>query len=115
MLRNVGDLSVFARFVQLCAGRTAQLANLSSLADDCGISQPTAKAWLSILEASFVVFLLPPFQANLRKRLVKMPKLHFYDTGLVCYLLGIRSSEHLLSHPLRGPFQRLPSSVPIKA
>lgn len=102
-LRNVGDLSGFARFVQLCAGRTAQLANLSSLASDCGISQPTAKAWLSILEASFVVFLLPSFHTNLRKRLVKMPKLHFYDTGLVCHLLGIRTAEQLHSHPLRGP------------
>ena len=102
-LRNVGDLSAFGRFVQLCAGRTAQLANLSSLADDCGISQPTAKAWLSMLEASFVVFRLAPFHSNLRKRLVKMPKLHFYDTGLVCQLLGIRTPEQLLSHPLRGP------------
>ncbi len=101
-LRNVGDLSAFGRFVQLCAGRTAQLANLSSLADDCGVSQPTAKAWLSILEASFVVFLLPPFHTNLRKRLVKMPKLHFYDTGLACHLLGIRTTEQLVSHPLRG-------------
>lgn len=102
-LRNVGDLSAFRRFVQLCAGRTAQLANLSSLADDCGVSQPTAKSWLSILEASFVVFLLPPYHSNLRKRLVKMPKLHFYDTGLACQLLGIRKSEQLVSHPLRGP------------
>ena len=102
-LRNVGDLSDFGRFVQLCAGRTAQLANLSSLADDCGVSQPTAKAWLSILEASFVVFLLPPFHTNLRKRLVKMPKLHFYDTALACHLLGIRTPEQLVSHPLRGP------------
>ena len=102
-LRNVGDLSAFGRFVQLCAGRTAQLANLSSLADDCGVSQPTAKAWLSILEAGFVVFLLPPFHTNLRKRLVKMPKLHFYDTALACHLLGIRTAEQLVSHPLRGP------------
>ena len=101
-LRNVGDLSAFGRFVQLCAGRTGQLANLSSLAGDCGLSQPTAKAWLSILEASFVVFLLPPFHANLRKRLVKTPKLHFYDTGLVCSLLGIRTPDQLHSHPLRG-------------
>ncbi len=101
-LRNVGDLSAFGRFLQLCAGRTAQLANLSSLADDCGISQPTAKAWLSILEASYVVFLLQPFHTNLRKRLVKMPKLHFYDTGLVCNLLGIRTPDQLHSHPLRG-------------
>lgn len=102
-LRNVGDLSLFNRFVQLCAGRTAQLANLSALADDCGVTQPTAKAWLSILEASFVVFLLQPFHANLRKRLVKMPKLHFYDTGLVCHLLDIRDPDQLRSHPLRGP------------
>ena len=102
-LRNVGDLSAFGRFVQLCAGRTAQLANFSSLADDCGVSQPTAKAWLSLMEASFVVFLLPPFHSNHRKRLVKTPKLHFYDTGLVCHLLGIRTPEQLVSHPLRGP------------
>ena len=102
-LRNVGDLSSFGRFLELCAGRTAQLANLSALAGDCGISQPTAKAWLSILEASFVVFLLRPLHTNLRKRMVKMPKLHFYDTGLVCYLLGIRTAEQLHSHPLRGP------------
>ena len=100
---NVGDLTAFQRFVQLCAGRTAQLLNYSALAGDCGISQPTAKAWLSILEAGFVVFRLPALRSNLRKRLVKMPKLHFYDTGLVCWLLGIRNAEQLHSHPLRGP------------
>ncbi len=86
----------------MCAGRTAQLLNYSSLANDCGISQPSARAWLSILEASFVVFRLPAFHANMRKRLVKMPKLHFYDTGLVCWLLGIRQPGQLRSHPLRG-------------
>jgi len=101
-ISRIGDLATFQRFVQLCAGRTAQLLNYSSLAGDCGISQPTAKAWLSILEAGFMVFRLPPFHANLRKRLVKMPKLHFYDTGLVCWLLGIRTPGHLRSHPLRG-------------
>ena len=100
---NVGDLSTFQRFVELCAGRTAQLINLSGLAGDCGVSQPTARAWLSILEASFIVFRLPPFHTNLGKRLVKMPKLHFYDTGLVCWLIGIRTPEQLRSHPLRGP------------
>lgn len=100
---NVGDLGTFQRFLQLCAGRTAQLLNYSSLANDCGISQPTAKAWMNLLEASFVVFRLPAFHANIRKRLVKMPKLFFHDTGLACWLLGIRSSEQLLSHPLRGP------------
>ena len=100
---NVGDLTTFQRFVELCAGRTAQLINYSALASDCGVSQPTARAWLGILEASFIVFRLPPFHSNLGKRLVKMPKLHFYDTGLVCWLIGIRTPEQLRSHPLRGP------------
>ena len=102
-LRNIGDLTTFQRFVELCAGRTAQPLNHASLANDCGISQPTAKAWLSILETSFVVFRLPPFHANLRKRLVKMPKLYFGDVGLACWLLGIREPRQLRSHPLRGP------------
>ena len=102
-ISNVGDLTTFQRFVELCAGRTAQLLNYSSLAGDCGISQPTAKAWLSVLEASFVAFRLPAYHANLRKRLVRMPKLYFHDTGLVCWLLGIRRPEQLRSHPLRGP------------
>lgn len=102
-ISNVSDLATFQRFIELCAGRTAQLLNYSSLANDCGISQPSAKAWLSILEASFIAFRLPAFHANLRKRLVKMPKLFFYDTGLACWLLGIREPEQLRSHPLRGP------------
>ena len=101
-ISNVGDLTTFQRFVELCAGRTAQLLNYSSLAADCGISQPSAKAWLSVLETSFIAFRLPAFHANLRKRLVKMPKLHFYDSGLVCWLLGVRTVEQLRSHPLRG-------------
>ncbi len=101
-ISNVGDLTTFQRFVTLCAGRTAQLLNYSSLAGDCGISQPTAKAWLGILETSFVTFRLPALYAKLRKRLVKMPKLHFYDTGLVCWLLGIRDPNQLRAHPLRG-------------
>ena len=101
-ISGVGDLTTFQRFVELCAGRTAQLLNYSSLADDCGISQPTAKAWFSILEASFIAFHLPPFSMKFRKRLIKMPKLYFHDTGLACWLLGIRESEQLRSHPLRG-------------
>ena len=101
-ISNVGDLTTFQRFVALCAGRTAQLLNLSSLATDCGIAQPTVKAWLSVLEASFIAFRLPTYSGNLRKRLVKMPKLHFYDTGLVCWLLGIRTVAQLRTHPLRG-------------
>ena len=101
-ISNIGDLTTFQRFVELCAGRTAQLLNYSALVSDCGISQPTAKAWLSVLEMSFIAFRLQPYHSNLRKRLVKMPKLHFYDTGLVCWLLGIRTPSQLRSHPLRG-------------
>ena len=102
-ITNVGDLAMFQRFVELCAGRTAQLLNYSTLAGDCGVSQPTAKNWLSVLEASFIAFRVPAFHAHPRKRLVKMPKLYFYDTGLVCWLLGIRQPDQLHSHPLRGP------------
>jgi predicted AAA+ superfamily ATPase len=101
-IAKVGDLTTFQRFIELCAGRTGQLLNLSGLASDTGISQPTAKSWLSILETSFIVFRLPAFHANHRKRLVRMPKLHFHDTGLVCRLLGIRTVDHLHTHPLRG-------------
>ncbi len=101
-ITQIGDLLLFQRFVELCAGRTGQLLNHSSLAADCGISQPTAKSWLSVLEASFIVFRLPAFHTNARKRLVKMPKLHFHDSGLVCWLLGIRTPDQLRSHPLRG-------------
>ena len=101
-ISNIGDLVTFQRFVELCAGRTGQLLNYSSLAADCGVSQPTAKAWLSVLETSFIAFRLPAFHTNLRKRLVKMPKLHFHDTGLACWLLGVRTSDQLRSHPLRG-------------
>ena len=102
MMKNIGDLTTFQRFVELCATRTAQLLNYASLAGDCGISQPSAKSWISLLEATNLVFRLTPFHANLRKRIVKMPKLHFIDTGLLCFLLGIRSVEHLQTHPLAG-------------
>jgi len=101
-ISNVGDLIAFQRFVQLCAGRTGQLLSFSALASDCGVSQPTAKAWLSVLETSFMTFRLPPWRAGVRKRLIKMPKLHFYDTGLLCRLLGICEIDHLRNHPLRG-------------
>lgn len=101
-LANVGDLVAFQRFVQLSAGRVAQLLNFSSLAADCGVSQPTAKAWSSVLEASFIAFRLPSYHGNISKRLIKMPKLHFYDTGLACWLLGIRDTAQLDVHPLRG-------------
>jgi predicted AAA+ superfamily ATPase len=101
-LTHIGDMVTFQRFVQLCAGRTGQLLNISSLAADCGVSPPTAKSWLSVLEASFMVFRLPSYHGNVSKRLIKMPKLHFYDSGLACWLLGIREASQLSVHPLRG-------------
>jgi predicted AAA+ superfamily ATPase len=85
-----------------CAGRTGQLLNLSSLAADCGITHNTAKAWLSVLEASYLVYRLQPHHASFNKRLVKAPKLYFYDVGLACWLLGIQSPQQLEAHPLRG-------------
>lgn len=99
---KVGDLMTFTGFLRLCAGSTAQELNLSRLATDAGITQPTAKAWLSVLETSFLGFRLPPWHANLRKRWVKAPKFHFFDSGLACHLLGIQSPDQLRIHPLRG-------------
>jgi predicted AAA+ superfamily ATPase len=101
-LLNVGDLLGFQTFLRLVAGRTAQLVNLSSLGADAGVSHATARSWLSVLEAGYLVWRLPPFHANVSKRLIRTPKLHFLDSGLVCYLLGIRSPQHLKEHPLRG-------------
>jgi len=100
---NVGDLLVFSNFLKLCAGRTAQEINLSSLGSDAGISHNTARAWLSILETSYIIYRLPAWHTNIRKQVVKAPKLHFFDSGLVCYLLGIQEPGQLRHHPLRGP------------
>jgi predicted AAA+ superfamily ATPase len=101
-LLQVQDLDAFQRFVRLCAGRSGQLLNLSSLAADCGITHNTAKAWISVLEASYLLFQLRPHHANFNKRLVRAPKLYFHDTGLMCWLLGIQDSTQLAAHPLRG-------------
>lgn len=102
MIKNIGNLSKFKKFMVLCAARTGQLLNVSSLASDCGINAHTASSWLAVLEASFVIFLLRPHHENYSKRVVKMPKLYFFDTGLLCRLLGIQSIEQLQSHYLRG-------------
>jgi len=99
---NIGDLVAFQSFLRLAAGRTAQLLNLSGLGSDAGVTHGTARSWVSVLEASFVAHRLSPLHSNLSKRIVKTPKLHFFDTGLVCYLLGIRSPDDLRNHPLRG-------------
>ncbi len=101
-IKNIGDLAAFQRFVRLCAGRTGQLLNLSSLGDELGINYKTVSSWISILEASFIVFLLKPHHKNFNKRVVKQPKLYFFDTGLLCSLLGIESADQLRSHYLRG-------------
>ncbi|MBV6443277.1 MAG: ATP-binding protein [Haliscomenobacteraceae bacterium CHB4] len=101
-LSNIRDMRAFRQFLSLCAGRTGQLLNLANLARDCDISQPTAKAWLSILESSYILFLLQPYHKNYNKRIVKTPKLYFYDTGLACFLLGIRKTEDLEMFDLAG-------------
>ena len=101
-LINVRDLSAFQRFIRMCAARTGQLLNLSSLASDCGITHNTAAAWISVLEASYIVFLLRPHFSNFNKRMVKTPKLYFIDTGLAAWLLGVREQEQLNFHAQRG-------------
>lgn len=101
-LIHIRELRQFRSFLGLCAGRIGQLLNINALANECGISQPTAKAWLSVLESSYITFQLPPYFKNFSKRIVKSPKLYFYDTGLACHLLGIKTSTDLLHNPLKG-------------
>ena len=101
-LLDIKDLRSFQTFVKLCAGRIGQPLNLSSLANDCGISSPTAKAWLSILESSFIIFTLSPYYQNFSKRLIKSPKLYFYDTGLACHLLNMTEAEQVETYYQRG-------------
>lgn len=102
MIANVQDRQQFDKFVRLCAGRVGQLGQYSSIASEVGVSQPTITRWASILESSFIIFRLAPYFKNFSKKIVKSPKLYFYDTGLLCYLLGIRSAEDLEIHSLRG-------------
>ena len=101
-LRSIENLGAFTRFMSLCAGRIGQVLNLSSLANDAGIAVNTVKAWLSLLEASFVVFLLQPWYKNFNKRIIKSPKLYFYDTGLACSLLRIGDPQQISTHYLYG-------------
>jgi uncharacterized protein len=101
-LVTVKDLNLFQRFITLCAGRVGQLLNINSLAADCGISHQTARNWITLLEASYIVFRLPPYFANISKRLVKSPKLYFYDVGLAAHLLGLENELHVSRDPLRG-------------
>ncbi len=101
-LVNVENLRTFQRFMQLCAGRIGQLLNISDIAMNCGINSRTAEKWLSILQASYIIFLLSPYHENFNKRVTKTPKLYFYDTGLACSLLDLKSPETISLSPFRG-------------
>lgn len=101
-LIQVHDLSRFEMFLKICAAQTGQILNLSHLSNECGIAVNTVKSWLSVLEASYIVFLLKPHHKNFKKRLIKSPKLYFVDVGLAAFLLDIQDESHLKNHPLRG-------------
>jgi predicted AAA+ superfamily ATPase len=101
-LINVRDLSKFELFLKLCASKTGQILNISSLGNDCGINHNTAKNWLSVLEASYIIHLVQPHYKNFKKRLIKSPKLYFVDVGLAAYLLNIHNVKHMAGHPLKG-------------
>jgi predicted AAA+ superfamily ATPase len=101
-LKNITDLNAFERFLRLCAGRTGQLLNMNSLAIETGVDNKTISSWIGVLESSFIIYRLHPHHRNFNKRIVKMPKIYFYDTGIICALLGIQNAEQLNYHPLFG-------------
>ncbi len=101
-LAEIRHLSQFQMFVRMCAGRVGQILNMSSLGNDVGVSHTTVKEWISILKASYIIFTLEPYFENIGKRLMKSPKLYFYDTGLAAYLLGIENENQVITHPLFG-------------
>jgi uncharacterized protein len=101
-LSQIENLHLFEKFVRLLASRVGQLLNYNSLANDIGITQPTMRKWISLLEANYIAYLLPPYHRNIGKRLIKTPKVYFYDVGLATYLIGIENREQLANHPLRG-------------
>lgn len=102
LIKNIGDSNAFIQFIRLCAGRVGQLLNYASLANDAGISPNTAKSWFAILESSYILYRLQPYHRNFSKRLVKSPKLYFYDTGVACSLLGVRAASQVNLHYLKG-------------
>lgn len=101
-IKNIQNLSQFQKFLKLCAGRCGQTLNLSNIGNDCGISNVTAREWLTLLEMSYIIYLLPPYSENFNKKIIKSPKLYFYDTGILCYLLNITSQEQLEFHFAKG-------------
>lgn len=102
MLKNISDLSQFQTFIRLAAGRVGTEFNASQLGMEVGVSAPTIRSWMSILQASYIAFLLPPYYTNVNKRLTKTPKIYFYDTGLLAFLLEVDNPKQLETHPLRG-------------
>lgn len=102
LIKNISDLNTFQRFLHLCAGRIGQQINLTNLANDTGVDHKTIQSWLGVLQTSYIVFTLPPYFKNFNKRLTKTAKLYFYDTGLACYLLGIKNASELTNHGYRG-------------
>ena len=101
-LKNISNLSQFTKLLKLCAGRTGQILNLTSLSNDCGIDQKTVAAWLSVLQSSYIIYLLKPYHGNFNKRIIKTPKLYFYDTGVACSLLGISNAKQITTHAAKG-------------
>lgn len=101
-LKNISNLSQFTKLIRLCAGRTGQILNLTSLSNDCGVDQKTVASWLGILQSSFIIYMLKPYHNNFSKRIIKSPKLYFYDTGVACSLLGISNSKQIAVHALKG-------------
>ncbi len=101
-LKNINNLFLFTKLLRMCAGRTGQILNMASLANDCGIDQKTVAAWLGVLQSSYIIYLLKPYYNNFNKRITKAPKLYFYDTGVVCSLLGIKSAEQIAMHTAKG-------------
>ncbi|MEX0848903.1 MAG: ATP-binding protein [Candidatus Dependentiae bacterium] len=99
---NISDVVSFGRFIKLCAARTGNLLNYAELARDAGISPNTVKSWISILEASYIIFQINPYFKNFSKRMIKSSKIYFYDTGIICSLLNIKSAHDLYTHPMRG-------------
>jgi len=102
MIKNITDYDTFYKFIRIMAGRSGQILNTVTISDECGISHNTVKDWVSVLETSYIIFKLHPFYKNYKKRLIKSPKIYFYDTGLACYLLGIKNIENLNTHYLKG-------------
>lgn len=112
---QIQDLNLFRRFMKMCACRVGQVLNMSNIGEDLGVSHTTIKKWINLLEASYIIYLLPAFNSNINKQLVKSPKLHFYDVGLAAHLLDIETPKQLITHSLRGNlFENLVVSEVIK-